>query len=187
MSTNNIFVNDEYEHDDRWTAVDAYAISHLHPDTCSITGVLARTLENIRDAGMPDDSTYPAFGKYLALQVRSAGAKDVLKVSTLGGYTAIWIASPNPDTRITMLEVDPKHAAVARQSLELAGVADRVEVLDGIGFTNKPLRSCVYPSYNIDDDPDKPAVLMCIYTWIQGALRMVSLVMGGSPKRGHSS
>ncbi|KAI0892135.1 hypothetical protein F4806DRAFT_500297 [Annulohypoxylon nitens] len=79
MSTNNIFVNDEYEHDDRWTAVDAYAISHLHPDTRPITGVLARTLENIRDAGMPNDSTYPVFGKYLALQVRSAGAKDVLE------------------------------------------------------------------------------------------------------------
>ncbi|KAI1091276.1 hypothetical protein F5B19DRAFT_278564 [Rostrohypoxylon terebratum] len=101
MSTNNIFTNDEYEHDDRWTAVDAYAISHPHPETRPITGILARALENIRDAGMPDDSTYPAFGKYLALQVRSAGAKHVLEVGTLGGYTAIWIASLNPDTRIT--------------------------------------------------------------------------------------
>lgn len=80
---------------------------------------------------MPDDSTYPVFGKYLVLQVRSAGAKDVLEVGTLGAYTAIWIMSLNPDTRITTLEVDPKHAAVARQSLEIAGVAERVEVLVG--------------------------------------------------------
>lgn len=51
-----------------------------------------------------------------------------------------------------------------------------------ISFSNKPLRSCVYPSYNIDDDPEKPAVLMCIYTWTQDAPRMASLVKDGSPK-----
>lgn len=89
MSTKDIFVNDDYEHDDRWTGVDAYGVAHLHPPTRPNAAALNAALEHIRSSGMPDDSTYPAFGKYLALQCRIGNVKNVLEVGLLGGYTAI--------------------------------------------------------------------------------------------------
>jgi len=138
MATNDIFTSNDYEHDDRWTAVDAYATTHLHSRSPPDADVLTRALETIRDSGMPDDSTYPAFGKYLALQCRSANAKNVLEVGSLGGYTAIWIASLNPDVKITTLEVNPKHAQVTRQNLEMAGLLDRVEVVLGPALDTLP-------------------------------------------------
>jgi predicted O-methyltransferase YrrM len=78
---------------------------------------------------MVDDSTYPAFGKFLALQARAVNAKHVLEVGLLGGYTAIWIATQMPDVRITSLEINPHHAKVARENVERAGVGDRVEII----------------------------------------------------------
>jgi predicted O-methyltransferase YrrM len=128
MSTT-VFTNDEYEHDERWTAVDAYGVSNLHPPSRSNEAGLNATLEHIRDSGMVDDSTYPAFGKFLALQVRVANAKHILEVGVLGGYTAIWIATENPSARITCLEIDPHHAKVARENVDRAGVGDRVEII----------------------------------------------------------
>ncbi|KAI0468403.1 O-methyltransferase-domain-containing protein [Xylaria cf. heliscus] len=133
MATNDIFTSNDYEHDDRWTAVDAYSTTHLHSNSPPSLDVLNRALETIRKNGMPDDSTYPAFGKYLALQCRSAGANHVLEVGALGGYTAIWIATLNPNVKITTLEVNPKHVEVARQNLNMAGVSDRVEIILGPG------------------------------------------------------
>lgn len=55
-----------YEHDPRWTAVDAYGVSHLHPKDRPYAPSLDTTLEDIRASGLPDDSTYPAFRKFLA-------------------------------------------------------------------------------------------------------------------------
>ncbi|KAL2073976.1 hypothetical protein VTL71DRAFT_7754 [Oculimacula yallundae] len=135
MSTT-VFTNDEYEHDKRWTAVDAYGVSNLHPS--SESKALNETLEHIRNSDMPDDSTYPAFGKYLALQVRAAHAKSILEVGVLGGYTAIWIAKLNPEARITGLEVSEKHAKVARENIERAGYSDRIEIIVGPGMETFP-------------------------------------------------
>lgn len=131
MSTNNIFTSADYEHDPRRTSVDAYTISHLHPASRPNAATLNFTLENIRDQGMLDDSTYPAFGKYLALQCRIGNVKHALEVGTLGGYTSIWIATQNPEIHITTLEVNPKHADVARHNIEAAGVSNRVDIIVG--------------------------------------------------------
>ncbi len=137
MSTT-VFTNDEYEHDERWTAVDAYGVSNLHPPSRPSEGVLNDTLEHIRNSGMPDDSTYPAFGKFLALHVRAVNAKHILEVGVLGGYTAIWITTQNPDARVTCLEVDPHHAKVARENVDRAGVGDRVEIIVAPGLESLP-------------------------------------------------
>ncbi|KAI5777424.1 S-adenosyl-L-methionine-dependent methyltransferase [Geopyxis carbonaria] len=125
------FTNDEYEHDARWTAVDAYSVSHLHPPSRPNTAALANALKHLAAEGLPDDSTYPAFGKFLALQCTLGRVSHVLEVGTLGGYTAIWIASLNPNIRITGLELDPHHAAVTRANVDAAGVGDRVEIIVG--------------------------------------------------------
>ncbi|KAF7896171.1 hypothetical protein EAF00_006186 [Botryotinia globosa] len=76
-------------------------------------------------------SSSPAQGKFLALQVKSMRVKHVLEVGSLGGYASIWIATENPDCKITTLEFDPRHAKLARENIEHAGVSDRVEVLEG--------------------------------------------------------
>lgn len=129
MSTS-VFVNDEYEHDDRWTAVDAYGVSNLHPKDASNI-ILNGALDHIRDSGMPDDSTYPAFGKFLALHARAVKAKHILEVGLLGGYTAIWYLLQIPDARVTALEINPLHSKVAGENAQKAGVADRLEIITG--------------------------------------------------------
>lgn len=130
MSTT-VFTNDEYEHDDRWTAVDAYGVSNLQSKDHSSTAILNGALDHIRDSGMPDDSTYPAFGKFLALHARSVKAKHILEVGLLGGYTAIWIALQNPEAHVTSLEISAHHSKVAKENGIKAGVADRMEIITG--------------------------------------------------------
>ncbi|MCJ1471985.1 hypothetical protein MMC13_000629 [Lambiella insularis] len=136
MSTKNIFTN--HEQDPIWTAVDGYTLSHLHPTSHPQHKVLNDVLVNIRDQGMPDISTYPVMAKFLALQCRIANVKHVLEVGTLGGYTAIWLATQNPGLHVTAIEVDPKYAEVARDNVKMAGVSDQVEVIVRAGLDVLP-------------------------------------------------
>ena len=77
-------------------------------------------------------SVSPAQGKLLHLLARSIGARRILEVGTLGGYSAIWLARAlPPDGRLITLELDAHHAEVARANLEQAGLSDRVDVLVG--------------------------------------------------------
>lgn len=133
-----IFTGDWYEKDDRWVAVDNYTQSHLHPPTSSNHAALTAALEHSVASGLPDIATYPVFSKLMALQCRSGNVKHALEVGTLGGYTAIWLASMNPDLHVTAIEVDPKHVKVARENIERAGVSDRVEVILGSGLDVLP-------------------------------------------------
>jgi len=61
------------------------------------------------------------------------GVKNVLEIGTLGGYSTIWLASADPNIKITTIEVSEEHAAVAREAFEYAGISDRVEILMGTG------------------------------------------------------
>jgi len=131
MSTTNIFTSSFHEQDPRWSAVDAYTLSHLHPPSRPNHASLTHALENSRVKGLPDISSYPAMAKFFALQCRMGGVKHALEIGTLGGYTSIWLATMNPEMKVTTLEIDPVHAEVARQNLAEAGVADRVNVIVG--------------------------------------------------------
>jgi len=131
MSVKGIWTDEECEHDPRWTAVDAYALSHLHPPSRSNTAALTFAVENMHKNGMQNDATYPAYGKYLALQCQVGKVKHALEVGTLGAHTSIWIASQNPEIHITSLEINPKHAEVSRQNLQVAGLSDRVDIILG--------------------------------------------------------
>ncbi|MCJ1374857.1 hypothetical protein MMC20_006090 [Loxospora ochrophaea] len=131
MSVPKHFKDDEYEHDPRWSAVDAYAMSHLHSPSSPNQEALDHALEHSRNCGLPDISVYPAQGKLLALNCLMLKAKHALEIGTLGAYSTIWLTTMNPSLRVTSLEINPKHAEVARQNLEFAGVSDRVEVLVG--------------------------------------------------------
>lgn len=138
IMTTNAFSCTEYEHDPRWTAVDAYGHKHLHPKSRPYAPVLHTLLDDIAASGLPDDSTYPAFGKFLALQCRAAKAKNVLEVGLLGGHTTIWLASLNPDCRITCLEINPQFAEAARRNMDRAGVGHQIEIIDGPALETLP-------------------------------------------------
>ena len=80
-------------------------------------------------AGLPQIQLPPATARAVQVLLRAAGAERVLEVGALAGYSAVWIARAlPPDGRLITLEIDPEHAALARRSLEAAGVADRAEV-----------------------------------------------------------
>jgi predicted O-methyltransferase YrrM len=83
-----------HSHDDpRWTAVDAYTIPHSHPAPRPNAKVLENVLKLSTAAGLPDYSLSPAQAKFLALHCRASGVTLALEVGTLGGYSAIWVAS----------------------------------------------------------------------------------------------
>ncbi|KAK7631905.1 O-methyltransferase-like protein family 3, partial [Phyllosticta citricarpa] len=117
--------------DPAWISVDAYTFSHLHPDTRPNSAVLDQALRQSAREGLPPIHSSRSLGKFLALQCRVGRVKHALDVGTLGGYSAIWMASENPGLRVTSLEFSPKHAEVARKNIEAAGVADRVDVRVG--------------------------------------------------------
>jgi predicted O-methyltransferase YrrM len=113
---------------EQWAAVDRY-ISELlvgeDPD-------LDAALDASRAAGLPPINVAPNQGKLLHLLARIQGARQILEVGTLGGYSTIWLARALPSGgRLVTLEIDPGHAEVARANLERAGLLDRVTLRVG--------------------------------------------------------
>jgi predicted O-methyltransferase YrrM len=113
---------------DQWTEVDHYFVERLMPpDT-----VLEAALEANEAAELPSIDVSPLQGKFLHLLALTKSARRILEIGMLGGYSTIWLARALPaDGRMITLELDPKHAEVARTNLERAGVSDRVEVRVG--------------------------------------------------------
>ncbi len=113
---------------DRWTAVDRYLADRLlEPDAA-----LDAALEASATAGLPAHGVSPAQGRLLELLARIQGARTILELGTLGGYSTIWLgrALP-PGGRLVTLERDAGYAEVARANLARAGLADVVEVRVG--------------------------------------------------------
>jgi predicted O-methyltransferase YrrM len=111
-----------------WTAVDDYIVSSLFEADPALDAVLAAN----RDQGLPAIDVSAAQGKLLSLLVRIRGAKKVLEIGTLGGYSTIWMARGLPvGGNVVTLELDPHHAKVARSNFERAGVAERVDLRVG--------------------------------------------------------
>jgi predicted O-methyltransferase YrrM len=94
--------------------------------------VLRDLLATAVSEGLPAINVSPSLGKFLGLLVQIIGAKRVLEVGTLAGYSAIWMgrALP-PDGSLLTLELEPRHAAIAQQFIERAGLDDRIEVRVG--------------------------------------------------------
>ncbi|MGA8741918.1 MAG: O-methyltransferase [Terracidiphilus sp.] len=89
-------------------------------------------LEENRKAALPTIDVTPLQGKFLELLVRATGARRVLEIGTLGGYSTLWLARAlPPDGLVVTLELEPHHAEVAKRNLEAAGLADRVELRIG--------------------------------------------------------
>jgi predicted O-methyltransferase YrrM len=108
-----------------WTAVDEYLDGLL----VGQDEALEAALQASREAGLPPINVSPTQGKLLNLLARAIGARAILEVGTLGGYSTIWMARAlPPDGRLVTLEIDDRHAEVARANLARAGLAQRVEV-----------------------------------------------------------
>lgn len=111
-----------------WAAVDDYIVDALFEADPVLNAVLAAN----HDQGLPAIDVSPAQGKLLSLLARMQGAKKILEVGTLGGYSTIWMARALPvGGKIVTLELDPHHAKVARSNFERAGVSERVELRVG--------------------------------------------------------
>jgi predicted O-methyltransferase YrrM len=108
-----------------WTEVDEYFAERLAPNDDALESALADS----EAAGLPAISVTPTQGKFLQLLVRIRKAQRILEIGTLGGYSTIWMgrALP-PGGTIVTLEIDPKHAEVARRNIERAGLRGRLEI-----------------------------------------------------------
>ncbi|MBI4349549.1 MAG: O-methyltransferase [Elusimicrobia bacterium] len=113
---------------DTWNRVDAFIAERLVRGDAEVE----RANERAAAAGLPPIQVSPAQAKLLQLLVRLAGARQVLEIGTLGGYSAMWMALALPiDGRLTTLELDPKHAELARRNIAEAGLAETIEVRMG--------------------------------------------------------
>jgi predicted O-methyltransferase YrrM len=122
-------------HPDRWAAVDRYVTGLLVPADPVLDAVLAANAA----AGLPAHDVSPAQGRLLELLARMCGARQILEIGTLGGYSAIWLARALPaDGRLVTLERDPRYADVARANLALAGLAAVAEVRVGPALETLP-------------------------------------------------
>ncbi|RYG35339.1 O-methyltransferase [bacterium] len=132
-----------------FTAVDTYLEDRLlSPDP-----TLEAALEAIVAAGMPSISVSAPQGRLLNLVAKMHGAKRILEVGTLGGYSTIWLARALPaDGRLTTLELDSKHAEVARTNVDRAGVGEKVEIRVGSAVETMPKLEGSYDLVFIDAD-----------------------------------
>ena len=120
---------------DVWTAVDSYFGDLLIARDEKLDAALAAN----QKAGLPAIDVSRLQGKFLELLVRISGARRILEIGTLGGYSTIWLARGLPEGgRIVTLEFDPHHAEVARANLEHAGVLDRVDLRVGRAIDTLP-------------------------------------------------
>jgi predicted O-methyltransferase YrrM len=108
-----------------WTAVDRYLVESLIPRD----PVLDKALRANAAAGLPTIDVAPNQGKLLHLLARIQGARRILEIGTLGGYSTIWLARALPSGgRLITLEAEAKHAEVARRNIDRAGLSSIVEL-----------------------------------------------------------
>jgi caffeoyl-CoA O-methyltransferase len=94
--------------------------------------VLQTVRRNTIERGLPEIQIRPEEGQILQFLAAISGARRILEIGTLAGYSGIWLARGLPEGgKLTTIEFDPKHARVAREHFALAGVADRVEIVEG--------------------------------------------------------
>jgi len=119
----------------QWTAVDRYITDLFAPPDPALDAALQASAA----AGLPPHDVSPTQGKLLLLLARVQGARTILEIGTLGGYSTIWLARALPaGGRLITLEADPKHAEVARVNIARAGLAAVVELRLGPALDTLP-------------------------------------------------
>jgi predicted O-methyltransferase YrrM len=140
-----------------WTAVDEYFEERLLAADPALDQALADSVA----AGLPAIAVTPTQGKMLYLFARLLGARRILEIGTLGGYSTIWLARAlSANGRLVTLEIDAKHAEVARNNLRRAGLSDRVEVVvaPAIATLDRMIAEGVEPFDLVFIDADKASI-----------------------------
>ena len=137
---------------DVWTAVDRYVNDRVVFED----DALRAATDAASRAGLPAISVTPAQGKFLYLLARASGARVILELGTLAGYSTIWLArAAGPGGRVITLEADPKHAAVARENLAHARLDRMVDVRVGPALETLPGLTDAAPFDLVFIDADK--------------------------------
>jgi predicted O-methyltransferase YrrM len=141
-----------------WSDVDDYIADRLLADADPVFEAILRANAS---AGLPAIDVSPAQGKFLHLLVKIAGARRILEIGTLGGYSTVWLGKAlPPGCRLITLEYVEKHAAVARENVARAGLLEVVEVRVGAALDLLPAVDGPFDLIFIDaDKPNNPGYL----------------------------
>jgi predicted O-methyltransferase YrrM len=120
---------------EQWTEVDRFTAERLIPPDAALTAALEANVA----AGLPAIDVTPNQGQLLALLARIQGARSILELGTLGGYSTIWLARTlPPGGRLVTLESEPRHAEVAAANIERAGLSSVVDLRVGPALETLP-------------------------------------------------
>jgi predicted O-methyltransferase YrrM len=140
--------------------------------------VLRAVREQARSAGLPEIQIHPEDGRILQFLVTLVGARRILEIGTLAGYSGIWLARAlPPGGRLTTLEFEPERAEIARQHFALAGLADRVEVIPGDARRTLAAMNGIAPFDMVFIDADKESYPIYL-DWAIGHVRPGGLIAG---------
>ena len=119
----------------QWTAVDDYITALLIPPDPALDAAIQSTI----DSNLPPINVAPNQGKLLHILALTRGVRTILEIGTLAGYSTIWLARALPtDGKLITLEANPKHAAVAQENINRAGLANKVELRLGAALDTLP-------------------------------------------------
>jgi predicted O-methyltransferase YrrM len=156
-----------------WYAVDDFIAGHLVEDDPA----LQAAIEASEAAGLPSINVAPNQGKLLMLLARAIGARKILEIGTLGGYSTIWLARALlPDGRLVTLEANPDYAKVAHANIARAGLEGLVEIRVGRALDTLPSLAAEAPFDLIFIDADKPST-PGYFQWAVRLARLGSLIV----------
>ncbi|MGH6736383.1 MAG: O-methyltransferase [Methyloceanibacter sp.] len=161
--------------DANWDAIDEYIAGNFLKDDPA----LEAALEASKKAGLPPIHVAPLQGKLLMLLAMAIGARKILEIGTLGGYSTIWLARALPeDGRLITLDANADYAEVARANITIAGLAGRVEVRVGNALETLPQleTESAGPFDLVFIDADKPSTPQ-YYDWAVRLSRRGSLIV----------
>jgi predicted O-methyltransferase YrrM len=160
---------------EQWTAVDRYIAETVVPSDPA----LEAAIEASTKADLPAIAVTPNQGKLLQIFARLVQARRILEIGTLGGYSTIWLARALPeDGRLISLELNPKHAEVARGSIARAGLLKKVEIRLGRALDTLPTLAAeaIGPFDLIFIDADKASIPE-YFKWSLKLSRVGSLII----------
>ena len=141
-----------------WDRVDDYIADRLGTSDAVLEAALAANTRG----GLPPIDVSAAQGKFLNLLARGIGARRILEVGTLGGYSTIWLARALPaGGRLVTLELEPAHARIAEANISAAKLADRVEILTGPASDSLARLDGPFDLIFIDADKPNNVTYMC--------------------------
>ncbi|MFE2527765.1 O-methyltransferase [Streptomyces sp. NPDC059382] len=162
-----------------WTAVDDYFDGLLVEEDAALTAATADTLA----AGLPAHQVAPNQGKLLHLLARIRGARTILEIGTLGGYSTIWLARALPEGgRLVTLEADERCADVSTANIARAGLADVVDIRRGKAADLLPGLAGGEPFDLVFIDADKPSNPLYL-EWALKLTRPGSVILGDNVVR----